>query len=72
MGRSSGPIQQTSQSEARSTRAGYTGELTVHFHKPVPIGKLLEFSAQIASREGRRLHVTAECHVDDELVASAE
>lgn len=52
--------------------AAYTGQLIVRYHKPVPIGRLLEFHARFGSRDGRKLHVTADCQTDDELVASAE
>jgi acyl-coenzyme A thioesterase PaaI-like protein len=52
--------------------AGYTGRLTVHYRRPVPIGTMLEFRARIERREGRKLHVTANCHAGDELVATAE
>lgn len=52
--------------------AGYTGQLTVRYHRPVPIGTPLEFRARIEGREGRKLSVTADCHAGDERVASAE
>lgn len=52
--------------------AAYTGELTVRYHRPVPIGTLLEFRTRIEGREGRKLHVTAECHAGEEKVATAE
>ena len=52
--------------------AAYTGQLTVRYHRPVPIGTPLEFRSRIDSHEGRKLHVTADCHAGDELVASAD
>lgn len=51
--------------------AAYTGELTVRFLRPVPIGTRLEFRARLAGREGRKITVSAECRAGDELVATA-
>lgn len=52
--------------------AAYTGELTVRYHRPVPIGTPLEFRTRIAGRQGRKLRITADCTAGDEAVASAE
>jgi len=52
--------------------AAYTGELTVRYHRPVPIGVPLEFRARIVSHEGRKLRATGECVADGEVVASTE
>jgi acyl-coenzyme A thioesterase PaaI-like protein len=52
--------------------AAYTGELTVRYHRPVPIEVPLEFRARIVSHEGRKLRVTGECVAADEVVASTE
>lgn len=50
----------------------YTGELTVRYHRPVPVDEPLEFRTRIAGRHGRKLTVTAECRAGGEVVASAE
>jgi len=52
--------------------AAYTGELTVRYHRPVPIETPLEFRARIVNHEGRKLRVTGECRADGEVVASTE
>jgi acyl-coenzyme A thioesterase PaaI-like protein len=52
--------------------AAYTGELTVRYHRPVPIETPLEFRARIVSYEGRKLRATGECRADGEVVASTE
>lgn len=52
--------------------AAYTGELTVRYHRPVPIRTPLEFRIRIVGREGRKLHITADCTAGDTLVASAQ
>jgi len=52
--------------------AAYTGELTVRYHRPVPIEVPLEFRARIVSHEGRKLRVTGECVAAGEVVASTE
>ena len=52
--------------------AAYTGELTLRYHRPVPIEVPLEFRARIVSHEGRKLRVTGECVAADEVVASTE
>lgn len=50
----------------------YTGQLTVRYHRPVPVATALEFRTRIAGHEGRKLYVTAECKVGEEVVASAD
>lgn len=52
--------------------AAYTGELTVRYHRPVPVEVPLEFRARIVSHEGRKLRVTGECRAADVVVASCE
>ena len=51
--------------------AAYTGELTVRYHRPVPVEEPLEFRARIDSHDGRKLLATADCRSGDEVVASA-
>lgn len=57
---------------------GFTGELTVRYHAPTPIGQRLEFRARILERDGRKLWTQAEARVapidaePGERVASAE
>lgn len=52
--------------------AAYTGELTVRYHRPVPIRTPLEFRIRIVGRDGRKLHIAADCTAGDTLVASAQ
>jgi len=52
--------------------AAYTGELTVRYHRPVPIEAPLEFRSRIVSHEGRKLRVTGECTAEGQVVASTE
>ena len=52
--------------------AAYTGEITVRYHRPVPIEAPLEFRSRIVSHEGRKLRVTGECVADGQVVASTE
>ena len=52
--------------------AAYTGEITVRYHRPVPIETPLEFRSRIVSHEGRKLRVTGECLVEGQVVASTE
>jgi acyl-coenzyme A thioesterase PaaI-like protein len=50
---------------------GFTGELTIRYHAPTPIGQPLEFRARIEGREGRRIETSAEATADGQIVASA-
>ena len=52
--------------------AAYTGEITVRYHRPVPIEAPLEFRSRIVSHEGRKLRVTGECMAEGNVVASTE
>jgi acyl-coenzyme A thioesterase PaaI-like protein len=38
----------------------YTGELTVRYLAPTPVGQELEFRARLANRDGRKLYMEAE------------
>ena len=50
----------------------FTGELTVRYHAPTPIGQPLTFRGRVVRREPRKLWTTAEATADGEVVASAE
>lgn len=50
---------------------GFTGELTVRYLAPTPIGRPLVFRARIVGREGRKLFTVAEATADGTLVATA-
>ncbi len=50
----------------------FTGELTVRYHAPTPIGQPLEFRARIVGREGRRIRMSSAATADGEVVASAD
>ena len=46
-------------------------ELTVHYRRPVPIGRPLHIEARVARREGRRIYTEATMHHGDTTVARA-
>lgn len=50
---------------------GFTGELTVRYLAPTPIGQPLVFRARLVGREGRKLFTVAEATADGRLVATA-
>lgn len=50
---------------------GFTGELSVRYHAPTPIGQPLVFRAQMVGREGRKLWTAAEATADRQVVATA-
>lgn len=50
---------------------GFTGELTVRYEAPAPIGQPLEFRARVTGREGRKLYTEAEAYTDGGVVARA-
>jgi acyl-coenzyme A thioesterase PaaI-like protein len=50
----------------------YTGELTVRYLAPVPIGKDLSVRAWLRERAGRKLWLAAEMHHDGKLLGEAE
>jgi len=50
---------------------GFTGELTVRYLRPTPVGTPLTLRGWVVERSGRRLHTAAQLHAGDELVASA-
>jgi acyl-coenzyme A thioesterase PaaI-like protein len=52
----------------------YTGELTIRYLAPTPVGEELEFRARLARREGRKLHMEAEAYrvADGTTLATAK
>jgi uncharacterized protein (TIGR00369 family) len=46
-------------------------ELTVHYRRPVPIGRPLQIEARVARRDGRRIYTEATMHHGDTTVARA-
>lgn len=50
---------------------GFTGELTVRYEAPVPIGQPLEFRARVTGRDGRKLYAEAEAYANGGVVARA-
>ncbi len=48
----------------------FTGELTVRFVRPVPVHTPLRLRTWLESRDGRKLHIRAEAHDGDALVAT--
>lgn len=53
-------------------RAGFTGELSVRYEAPVPMGAPLVFRARVTGDEGRKLFTEAEAYADGEVVARAQ
>ena len=49
----------------------FTGQLTVNYRKPTPMGQQLTFRAWVTGREGRKLYIGADARSGDELVADA-
>jgi len=50
---------------------GFTGELTVRYHRPTPVGEPLELRGWVVERQGRRLHTAAQLRARGQVVASA-
>lgn len=51
---------------------GFTGELTVRYHAPTPIGEALTFRGSVTEIDGRKIHTVGEAHdASGTLVASA-
>lgn len=51
---------------------GFTGTMSVRYHRPTPVERELTLSAATVAREGRKLRSHAEIRCDGELTASAE
>jgi len=49
----------------------FTGELTVQYLRPTPIGRGLDFRSRILERRGRKVLTEATAHDGDDLVARA-
>lgn len=52
--------------------SGFTGTLTVRYHRPTPILKPVQLRAECIKREGRKTWVKGEISLDGEVTASAE
>jgi acyl-coenzyme A thioesterase PaaI-like protein len=50
---------------------GMTGELTIRYRRPTPLHRDLTVEARLDSQSGRRLAMSGELRVDDEVVAEA-
>jgi acyl-coenzyme A thioesterase PaaI-like protein len=50
----------------------YTGQLTVTYRAPTPIGVELEMRATLRSRQGRKLRIEADAHHGSTLLAHSE
>jgi acyl-coenzyme A thioesterase PaaI-like protein len=50
---------------------GFTGELTVRYHRPTPVGVPLTLRGWVVDRVGRRLLTAAEARAGGQVVASA-
>jgi acyl-coenzyme A thioesterase PaaI-like protein len=50
---------------------GFTGELTVRYHQPTPVGEPLVLRGWVVEREGRRVHTAAQLRARGQLVATA-
>jgi acyl-coenzyme A thioesterase PaaI-like protein len=49
----------------------FTGQLTVNYRAPTPMGQQLTFRAWVTGREGRKLFIGADARHDGDLVADA-
>lgn len=49
----------------------FTGQLTVNYRAPTPMGQELTFRAWVTGHEGRKLFIGADARHDDQLVADA-
>jgi acyl-coenzyme A thioesterase PaaI-like protein len=50
----------------------FTGELVVRFVQPVPVGTPLRLRTWLDSRDGRKLHIHADAHAGEQLVATCK
>ncbi len=50
---------------------GFTGELTVHYHRPTPVGVPLTLHGWVVDRVGRRFLTAADARAGGQVVASA-
>lgn len=50
----------------------FTGELTISYQAPTPVGKELTFRARLEKRDGRKLFITCECTEGDNLLVQAK
>jgi len=50
---------------------GFTGELTVRYHRPTPVGLPLELRGWVVERAGRHLRTAARLQAGGQVVASA-
>jgi acyl-coenzyme A thioesterase PaaI-like protein len=50
----------------------FTGELTIRFVAPVPVHRPLRLRTWLDSRDGRKLHIHADAHDGDQLVATCK
>jgi acyl-coenzyme A thioesterase PaaI-like protein len=50
---------------------GFTGELTVRYHRPTPVGVPVTLHGWVVDRVGRRLLTAADARADGQVVASA-
>ena len=50
----------------------FTGQLTVSYRRPTPVGVELQFRARLARREGRKLWIEGEASHEGGVVAEAE
>jgi acyl-coenzyme A thioesterase PaaI-like protein len=50
----------------------FTGELTVRYLAPVPVGEVLDLRARLRRQEGRKLWMDAEMSHEGELIGKAE
>ena len=50
----------------------FTGQLTVTYRAPTPVGEELEFRCRLAARDGRKLRIAGEARHGADIVAEAE
>lgn len=50
----------------------FTGALTVHYHRPTPVGRRLELRGRVVEQQARQLLTCGEIRVDGLVVATAD
>jgi acyl-coenzyme A thioesterase PaaI-like protein len=55
-----------------SGTAGYTGTLTIRYHRVTPLGVRVDYESRVLGRDGRKLTIGARSHAGGTLLAEAE
>jgi len=55
-----------------SGKAGATGSLTLHYHRPTPLNAELRLQGEVKEQKGRKLIMSGEMYANDKLCVTAE